>query len=87
MEPDEEAENALQEVKYIEKLLEKEASQEDTKLIHSICKTLTDLMGIRLRDSDHSTLRKTIEVNNVNIKPKDAWLAGQKKVPKKSSCY
>ena len=83
MELDEEAENALQEVKYIEKLLEKEASQEDTKLIHSVCKTLTDLMGIRLRDSDRdSTLRKTIEVNNVNIKPKDAWLAGQKKVPK-----
>ena len=40
-------------------------------------------MGIRLRDSDRdSTLRKTIEVNNVNIKSLDAWLAGQKKLPK-----
>ena len=82
MAPDEDAENALAEVKYIEGLLENEESREDAKFIEDICKTLTKIMGIRLRDADKSgILRKTIEVNNVNIK---TWqmLSSQKKLPK-----
>ena len=48
-----------------------------------IIKTLTGLMGIRLKDIDLDyTTRKAIEVNNVVIKDKDSWLATQKKVPK-----
>ena len=83
MEPDEEAQNALKEVQFIEKLLENEESREDAKFAENICKTLTGLMGIRLRDADReSTIKKTIELNNVNIKSKDTWLAGQKKMPK-----
>ena len=83
MEPDEEAATALEEVKYIEQLLEKEEDREDAKFVEDICKTLTKIMGIRLRDSDRGgILRKTLEVNSVNIKTLETWLASQKKLPK-----
>ena len=83
MDPDEEAETALEEVKYIEQLLEREEDREDVKFAEDICKTLTKIMGIRLRDADRSSiLKKTIEVNSSNIKTIDSWLTSQKKLPK-----
>ncbi len=58
MEPDEEAQNRLQESN-IEQL-EKEESQRP-KFI-KICKTLTKIMGIRLTDADKSgILRKLLK--------------------------
>ena len=83
MEPDEEAASALAEVKYIEQLLEREEDREDAKFVEDTCKTLTKIMGIRLRDADkNGILRKTLEVNSVNIKTLDNWMASQKKLPK-----
>ena len=83
MEPTEEETEKLNEVKYIEGLLELSKDKDEINSVMDIIKTLTGLMGIRLKDIDLDyTTRKAIEVNNVVIKDKDSWLATQKKVPK-----
>ena len=85
MDPDDDDKAAVAEVEYLEKLLEHEedADKEASKLVNDIIKTLTGIMGIRLKSNDTiSTIKKTLELNNIVIKQKDAWLAGQKKAPK-----
>ena len=85
MEPDSEDEEAVAEVEYLEKLLEQEEDEDKEmgKLIREIVKTLTGIMGIRLKTDDVvSTVKKTVELNNIIIKTREAWLASQKKVPK-----
>ena len=54
------------------------------KLIKEIVKTLTGIMGIRLKTDDvvSTVKKKTIELNNVIIKTTEVLgLASQKKVP------